>query len=201
MYARNVYAQLLAAQKRFDEMLSLSEESLQMDPQSLDALVNHGMLLYYKRDYAAAEQVSRRALSMQPGDEAALLLLTRVIEAQGRFGEALATANEAARLAGDAGVNLQRRRVIRLQALRTRRQARVAAAELEKAGRTAPCGSARGISRTCTPPGTNEDALDQFERALDERDPADMADGGSKGRSAEEGAALSSCILAKIGLD
>ena len=46
MYARNVYAQLLAAQKRFDEMLSLSEESLRMDPQSLDTLVNHGMLLY-----------------------------------------------------------------------------------------------------------------------------------------------------------
>ena len=36
MYARNVYAQLLAAEKRFDEMLVLSEESLRMDPQSLD---------------------------------------------------------------------------------------------------------------------------------------------------------------------
>ena len=173
MHARDLYAQLLAAQKRFDEMLILSEDSLRMDPQSLDTLVNHGMLLYYKRDYAAAEQVSQRALSMQPGNESALLLLTRVVEAQGRFAEALATATEAARLAGDAGVNL-RVVVIRLQALAGHvGEARVAAAELEKAGRDGTTRvRARDLAYMYTALGRTKEALDQFERALDERDPS-----------------------------
>ena len=172
MYARNVYAQLLAAEKRFDEMLILSEESLRMDPQSLDALVNHGMLLYYKRDYAAAEEVSRRAVGMQPGNEGALLLLTRVLEAQGRYDEALATATETARLAGDAGLNL-RLVVIRLQALAGHREeARVAAAALERAGRDGTVRvHARDLGYLYVALGRTNDALDQFERALDERDP------------------------------
>ena len=172
MYARNVYAQLLAAEKRFDEMLVLSDESLRIDPQSLDALVNHGMLLYYKRDYAAAEQASRRALSMQPGDESALLLLARVLEAQGRYDEALTTATETAKLAGDAGLNL-RLVIIRLQALAGHRdEARAAAAALEKAGKDGTVRvHARDLGYLYVALGRTNDALDQFERALDERDP------------------------------
>jgi eukaryotic-like serine/threonine-protein kinase len=173
MYARNVYAQLLASQQRFDEMLRLSEDSLEIDPQSLDALVNHGMLLYYKRDYAAAEEVSRRALGMEPGSESALLLLTRVLEAQGRFDEALATAKEATRLAGDAGINLQVV-VIRLLALAGHvQQARAAAAALEKVERDGTERvRARDLAYMYTALGRTKDALNQFERALDERDPA-----------------------------
>jgi TolB-like protein/Tfp pilus assembly protein PilF len=175
MYARNVYAQLLAAEKRFDEMIVLSEESLRMDPQSLDALVNHGMLLYYKRDYAAAEQASRRALNMEPGNESALLLLARVLEAQGRYDEALTIATDTAKLAGDSGLNL-RLVIIRLLALAGHRDdARAAAAALEKAGKDGTVRvHARDLGYLYVALGRTNDALDQFERALDERDPTLM---------------------------
>jgi tetratricopeptide (TPR) repeat protein len=173
MYARNAYAQYLAAEKRWDEMLRISEQSLHMDPQSLDALVNHGMLLYYKRDYEAAESVSRRAIALQPGDQSALLLLARVLEAQGRYDEALAIANEAIRLIGDPAPNL-RVVIIRLQALTGNGDdARKAAAALEQAGRSGAVRvHARDLGYLYTGLGRTNDALDQFERALDERDPS-----------------------------
>ena len=172
MYARNVYAQLLAAQKRFDEMLLLSDESLRMDPQSIDALINHGMLLYYKRDYAAAEQVSRRAVSMEAGNESALLLLTRVLEAEGRFDEALGDSD------GDGEPGRRQRPqsalvVIRLQALAGHADvARAAAAALEKDGKSGAVRvHPRDLAYLYVALGRTNDALDQFERALDERDP------------------------------
>ena len=130
------------------------------------------MLLDYKRDYAAAEQASRRALSMEPGDEGALLLLARVLEAQGRYDEALKTATETAKLAGDSGLNL-RLVIVRLQALAGHRdEARAAAAALEKAGKDGTVRvHARDFGYLYVALGRTNDALDQFERALDERDP------------------------------
>jgi tetratricopeptide (TPR) repeat protein len=173
MYARNVYAQLLAAQKRFDEMMPLSEESLRMDPQSVDAVVNHGILLYYKRDYAGAEEVSNRALSMDPGKESAILLRARVLEEQKRYDESLALANEAKRLAGEPGVNL-RVVLIRLQALTGHLgEARAATAALEKAGRDGTMRvRRRDLAYIYIALGRKADALTQFEGALDERDPS-----------------------------
>ena len=152
MYARNVYAQLLAAQKRFDEMLSLSEESLQMDPQSLDALVNHGMLLYYKRDYAAAEEVCRRALSMQPGDRVRLAPLDpcrRSARAVRRGARDRERGGEARR-----GCRRQspRRRDSPAGALGTRRRgARSRGGAREGRKRRHHAGARAGSARTCTP--------------------------------------------------
>ena len=172
MYARNVYAQFLARQRRFDEAVQLSDESLRIDPQSVDSLINHGMILFYKRDYTAAEQVSQRALQMQPGHASALVLRLRVAEAQQRYGDALAAGLEAERLAGVMNVTL-RVFVIRLQALSGQvDSARVATRALEAAGRD---GSllvrARDLAYIYLALGRRDDALDQFERALDERDP------------------------------
>jgi tetratricopeptide (TPR) repeat protein len=172
LYARNVYAQFLARQQRFDESLRLSEESLAMDPQSVDALVNHGMLLYYKRDYAAAEDVSQRALTMQPAHGGALILRSRVAEAQKRYDDALAAALEAARIAGDENVNL-RVVIIRLQALAGHTDdARKATAALEKGAREGTLiVRARDFAYVYLGLGRHDESLSQFERALDERDP------------------------------
>jgi serine/threonine protein kinase/tetratricopeptide (TPR) repeat protein len=173
MHARNLYAQLLAAQKRFDDMLVISEESLRVDPQSLEAVHNHAVLLYYKRDYVGAEAMSNRALAMEPAQESEILLRARVLEEQKRYQEALALANEAARLVRKPSVNL-RVVLIRLQALAGQLdEARAATAALEKAGkdgteRVRP----RDLAYIYIALGRKADALTQFERALDERDPS-----------------------------
>jgi serine/threonine protein kinase/tetratricopeptide (TPR) repeat protein len=173
MYARYVYAQLLAARHRTEESLKISEESLRIDPQSVEAVVNHGMILYYARKFDEADQAAARALAMQPGYERALLLRARNAEAQGRFADALSLANQAAKLAGDGNANL-RVVIIGLLALNGRLQESLAATEaLEKAGQD---GSLRVRSRDlayiCVAQGKIDAALDHFERALDERDPS-----------------------------
>jgi tetratricopeptide (TPR) repeat protein len=171
--ARNNFAQVLAARKRWDETLQVSEESLRMDPQSVEALVNHGMLLYYKHDWDGARRVAEQALTMQPGSGFALRLRSRVAEAEGRYEDALVDAREAKRLAGDAWVNLEVV-IIRLQFLAGRTaDARRALAVLEQArldGRLHV--RPRDLAYIYTAQGRNADALDQFERALEDRDPS-----------------------------
>ena len=169
--ARNNYAQVLAARKRFEPMLRISEESLSLDPQSAEALVNHGLLLYYKGDHAAADEYVQRALAMQPGSGFAMLLRSRIAEAQGRYAEALDSAREAKRLARDAGVNLEVV-IIRLLVLnQDDAEARKEIARLEKAGREGTERvRPRDLAYIYTAQGRTADALDQFERAFDERD-------------------------------
>ena len=66
--ARNNYAQVLASRKRFDEALAMSEETLRLDPQSTEAWISHGMLLYYKKDFSAAEAIAERIIAQEPGN-------------------------------------------------------------------------------------------------------------------------------------
>jgi tetratricopeptide (TPR) repeat protein len=168
-----VYAQFLAAEGRFDEALRLSEETLRMNPQSVEAVVNHGTVLYYKRDFPQAEQVSQRALAMDAGHENALMFRARVLEAQGKYDEALAFATEAQRLTGDGNVT-GRMVIIRLLALSGHPdESRAATEEFEQAGqkgrlRVRP----RDLGFIYLAQGRVNESLDQFERALNERDPS-----------------------------
>jgi tetratricopeptide (TPR) repeat protein/TolB-like protein len=202
MHARLVYAQFLAAHKRFDEMLRLSDESLTLEPESVEQLVNHSVLLYYKRDYAGAEEFSNRALAIQPGNESAILARARVLEAQNRYQEALALANEAARLTREPSVNL-RVVVIRLQALAGQMKEAIAATRaLERAGaegtlRVRP----RDLAYTYVGLGRKADALTQFERALDERDPTLVYLGVAPRVDPLRDDPRFAAILAKIGLE
>ncbi len=65
--ARKTFAQMLATRGRFDEALAISEETRRIDPQSIDALISHGMLLYYRRDFDAANGVAERVLAAGAG--------------------------------------------------------------------------------------------------------------------------------------
>ena len=163
---------MLATRGRFDESLRIAEETLRIDPESIDALISHGLLLYYKRDFTAAQAVGDRAVAQEPGNPAAHFLLSRVAEAQGRYADALAAAEQASQLSGTPGVNL-RVATIRLQALSGRRdEALVAATALVKAGqqgtlRVRP----RDRAYLYLGLGQTQAALDAFAEAFDERDP------------------------------
>jgi serine/threonine-protein kinase len=171
--ARNNYAQALASRRRFPDALAVSEETLRLDPQSTDALIAHGMLLYYKRDLAAATSVADRVVSAEPNNPAGYVLAGRVAEASGRYQDALILMRRASELAGDGGVNLQLL-VVRLQALSGETaDARAANDELERA---ASAGSIRLHPRDrallALGFGRTSDALDAFALAFAERDPS-----------------------------
>ena len=84
---RAEYAQVLATQRRFDEALAISEETMRIDPQSSDALINHGHAALLQEGFRRApgrwpRPPSRRSHGKPPD----YLLASRVAEAQGRYG-------------------------------------------------------------------------------------------------------------------
>lgn len=173
VYARSVYAQLLAARRRFDQALATTEETMRIDPQSSQAVLNHGLVLYYKRDFVAAREMADRLIAQDPTSASAQLLAARVAEAQARYADSLEHVSRAMELSSGAAPNL-RVMVVRAQALAGHTsEAAAGAAALDAA---AANGSIRlrhrdraymelGMGRT-------DAALQAFEAALEERDPA-----------------------------
>ena len=64
---RKIFSQMLATRGRFDEATAISEETLRIDPQSIDGVIAHGMLLYYKRDWDGAGRSPIASLPKIPG--------------------------------------------------------------------------------------------------------------------------------------
>ena len=117
-YARRRYAGFLAAMRRLDEAVEQSAEAERLDPFStVEATVDHGMVLYYRRDYDVAREVLERAVLREPTYARALIMLSRVYEAEGRFDEALQRANDALQLAGSGATAPLLMHAIRLDAL------------------------------------------------------------------------------------
>jgi serine/threonine-protein kinase len=168
--ARNQYAQLLAAAGRFDESLAQADLNEAIEPGGTPAL--EGLLLYYKRDYPAAEQAIRQAISQRPNVAGLHILLGRIAESRGRITDALDATREALQLSANGGVPL-RVQMVRLEALSgNETQARKLLRDLQQ---EAVNGSvqlgARDMGYVWLAFGDRERALQAFARAIDERDP------------------------------
>ncbi len=169
--ARNQYAQFLAAAHRFEEALIQAQEADAIEPGGAPSLT--GLILYYKRDYEAAEKAIRTAMNGRPDVASLHIILGRIAEARGRFTEALDEMRIASQVSG-GGVVALRAQIVCLEALTGQRrdaerairnlQRELSAAALELRPRDAAY-----IRLAC---GDREGALQAFARAMDERDPS-----------------------------
>ncbi len=90
--AHHWYAEFLAFQGRFDEALTESERTRQLDPLSLIIAVDRGAILYYARQYDRAIEQFRSVLAVDPNLPRARLIIAPYLE-KGMFKEALAEAD------------------------------------------------------------------------------------------------------------
>jgi TolB-like protein/tetratricopeptide (TPR) repeat protein len=169
--ARNEYAQLLAASGRFDESLEQARLSEVLDPGAVPTL--SGLLLYYKRDYQAAEKAVREPLIGRPDVVGLHILLGRIAEARGHLAEAVEETRTALQLSANGGVPL-RVQAVRLEALSGRPdEARRLLRELQReASQRSLELASRDLGYIRLAFGDHEGALQDFARALDERDPS-----------------------------
>ena len=169
---RTYYADYLEAMGRFDDALVHAEMAKRLEPESSAAARRYALALYYKRDFAAAEQALREAEAMDP-HAAGAILEGRLDEALGRMDAALAATTRAVQLSGGGGVPL-RVGVIRLEALTGQRaQALEDLQQLEReADRRAIRLTARDVAYVKLALNDTDGALTAFERAVEDRDPS-----------------------------
>lgn len=91
--AHHWHAEFLALMGRFDEAFVEIERARQLDPLSLIVAADHGVILYYSRQYDRAIEQFRAVLEMDPHfPRAALLYVT--YERKGMYAESLAGLKE-----------------------------------------------------------------------------------------------------------
>lgn len=168
-YARSQYARYLAAAGRVREAVEHASRAVALDPLSAEAAQSEGLIRYYARDFAGAEKVLQRAISIDPAYARAYYVLGRVHEAQGRIAEALEDTNQAINLAREPGSSWHAQ-LSRLHALagdpdRARQ-------ELENLARGVLRAHPENLAYTYLALGDRERALALLERAADERDPS-----------------------------
>ncbi len=168
--ARSQFAQLLAASHRFDESLAQARDVEAIEPGSAPHL--NGLLLYYKRDYAAAETAIRGAMNERPDITNVHIMLGRIAEARGRLAEALEETRIASQLSAGGGVALQVQ-IVRLESLvGQRREAERLFRELQQEAADGHVQlTSRDLAYIRLAFGEREHALQGFARAIDERDP------------------------------
>ena len=171
-YALVYYSNFLAAQGRLDESLKQAETARRLDPQSGAAARNHVMVLYYQKDYPAAEQALQESAAIESNQVGLPLWRARLAEARGDFDGALADTREALKLSKGPVVPLTVA-AIRLEALAGHRSdalASLAALQRDTESRKVPL-SARNLAYIQLAFGDKTKALELFEEAVSERDP------------------------------
>jgi TolB-like protein/DNA-binding winged helix-turn-helix (wHTH) protein/Tfp pilus assembly protein PilF len=94
------YAEHLSWLGRFDDALLESERARQLDPLSLIIATDHGVILFYKRQYDRAIQQFRAVLEMDPSFPHAGLIRQAYVQ-KGMFAEVLAEIETSRRLYRD----------------------------------------------------------------------------------------------------
>ena len=64
--------QMLAARGRFDQATDISEETMRIDPQSIGAVIAHGMVLYLQARLGRSGEDRGRVLAEDPGNPASI---------------------------------------------------------------------------------------------------------------------------------
>jgi TolB-like protein/DNA-binding winged helix-turn-helix (wHTH) protein/tetratricopeptide (TPR) repeat protein len=97
--AHHWYAEHLGFRGRFEEAFRESDEAKRLDPLSLIIAVDHGVLLYFARDYDRAIEQFRVVLEMDP-DFTHAHMIQNVYAAKGMYKEAIADIENGKRGAG-----------------------------------------------------------------------------------------------------
>src|SRR5919109_4632360 len=144
-----------------------------LDPESGYMARRLALVLYYKKDFAAAEQSLKEVRGLEPNAAATHILQGRIDEAFGRFDQALEATKRAIDLSSGGGVPL-RVQVVRLEALSGRRAE--ALAHLEELQREAENRrirlSARDLAYAQLALGNHDRAVELFAQAVDDHDPS-----------------------------
>jgi tetratricopeptide (TPR) repeat protein/tRNA A-37 threonylcarbamoyl transferase component Bud32 len=173
VFPRILYANYLVALRRFDEAIEQSATANRLELQAANAARAYGLMLYYKRDYAAAERAIAHATRMDPSAAGGPLLQSRVDEAFGRFDRALELTNQAIKLSAGGSVAL-RISAIGLEAQAGHRadaEAKLGALQREVEARGSRL-AARDLAYLQLAFGNHDAALDLFAQSVDDRDPS-----------------------------
>jgi serine/threonine protein kinase/tetratricopeptide (TPR) repeat protein len=161
------YANLLTAQRRFDDALQQFQEALRLDPLSLIVQTAKGWTYYYAGRFEDTIREENRALEMDPTYVVGLRLRGMAFDKLGRFDEALADLRRAVEVSG--GGTLFVTDFARALANAGRRnEARQTLAELEAASSRRYVGP-HGLAGVYLALGDRDRAVSELQEALRQR--------------------------------
>jgi serine/threonine protein kinase/Flp pilus assembly protein TadD len=169
--AHSQYARFLIARGRSAEAIAEAERAVMLDPLSPGAASTHALMLYYTRDYDRALAEASHALQLNPGSPGIYFVLSRIHSARGAIDDAIAANERAVSLAGRAATGWRAHMVV-LQARAG--QTEVARASLRLLTKEITAQHERlgpgQLAYIQIALGEREAALQQLERAAEERD-------------------------------